>query len=78
MTQLGRITVKDFMERYNIAHRTAVRWRRSLREAGILVSISPRAHSLVGDWRRIDEAVLLGTVGCEAPQHARRPGNGDC
>ena len=72
MSQVGRITVKDFMVRYNISERTAVRWRRSLRAARVLVGVSPKSHSVVGDWRQIDEAVLLGTVVSDTQLHAPR------
>ena len=62
MEQLNRISVKCLMGRYSISERTAVRWRKRLRETGLLVGISPCDRSLVGDWSLIDRAVAVGTV----------------
>jgi len=63
MGKPNRITVKDMMERYEISHRTARRWRRSLLAAGIVTGVSPSERSVVGDWARVDQAVLVGMVG---------------
>lgn len=60
-----RITVKDLMERYEISATTARRWRKRLRNAGVLVGASPKAHCVVGVWQEIDRAILLG--GLEQP-----------
>ncbi|MCG8424025.1 MAG: hypothetical protein MJE77_39540 [Proteobacteria bacterium] len=65
------ITVKELMQRYNISQRTAVRWRRELRKAGLLVGISPGARTVIGDWGQIDDAVYTGTVGGQSHAVAR-------
>ena len=62
MERPTRISVKDVMQRYNISERTAVRWRKGLREAGLLVSASPESRTVVGDWREIDRAIALGSM----------------
>lgn len=62
MERPTRISVKDVMQRYNISERTAVRWRRELRAAGLLVTASPNARTVVGDWQKIDRAIALGAV----------------
>lgn len=63
MATPSRITAKDFMHRYGISQSTAVRWRRDLRVAGLLVGVSPNSRTVVGDWSQIDQAVLRGAVG---------------
>ena len=63
MSRPCRITVKDLMNRYAISKSTAVRWRCALRAAGVLIGVSPTARSVVGDWARVDQAVMVGMVG---------------
>ena len=63
MEQPIRITVKSLVLRYDISERTAVRWRKILRDTGLLVPVSPKAYSLVGQWSSIDQAVAIGSVG---------------
>ena len=62
MGQPNRITVKALMQRYEISERTAIRWRKRLRRAGLLVATSPKAYSVVGDWSLIDQAVRVGAL----------------
>ena len=60
---LVRITTKEIMERYQVGRSTAIRWRKNLREIGVLFSTSPSARSVVGCWAEIDRALQLGQVG---------------